>query len=875
MRRNITKGVAIYEITDGTVANTVSFLAPHAGFHLMGVEQSVPESKSGGVYQDSPLADGKRLTMRFFDNAVDTLSLAVNDMDQNNVIEDEQRLRRLLEKAIDYWTTRNRIDIGPVWIKRRGADETNTSYAIIYNYSAPKTSNPFGQPLFSYNPTGEVQLALEHGFWSDNPPLESDCVKISNIQSSFSITQVNSAIAAATDDCFVIPYSSSIYTGGVFVAVGKINYPDPGEEWDIGFRFQLNVPQGATITDAYITMVSETDKPGDNVTAIVYGQAADNSNTFSTYADFAARPLTSTSYVIPFSSMVAGGIIYISNLDSIVQEVVSRAGWVSGNYITIFVKEHGSVPGQDKEFASYENTFYDPATLYVSYQAVEDVESPTTCLEAIHVSNTKILHRITNIIRADASEALVLPVPYELFPIAPPAPTHCLYIGSIFTGTLEGPFNSIIFNISVAGDQFDGVWEYYNGGWVTLNVQDNVRSGYAFQSMGVHGVFWRLPTDWTPVVVGGVNAYWVRFRITSVGASPISPIQANYHPYAVISPFVDIPSTEISGDVPALLKMRINNISDDHDADPGTPNMEFNRIMMGLRSLTRGNDFSAYIPIMYGDTGVKGVAIATVAGGHLGSTSLLVGGSTSIIYDPVGIEGPWVSYIVMSISDSVSQQYCGKYATFIRVRQVGGTVGDISVRVTIYMSTMAAYPLLFQSEKVYPAVLAENEMLYLGVLEIPADTPGYEIGNMAINIMCENTAASPGDLYLYDLILMPVDECSIVIEGNDVWENAIGYSSAGAWNNIQFVDSISDPKKKVLAEVRKYSVMTGLETSIADFSVPIYNNALSVKPNTATRIWFAVESKTAVSKRYQVIMEVCYSVMLEKQQRYLGMRGTK
>jgi hypothetical protein len=222
---------------------------------------------------------------------------------------------------------------------------------------------------------------------------------------------------------------------------------------------------------------------------------------------------------------------------------------------------------------------------------------------------------------------------------------------------------------------------------------------------------------------------------------------------------------------------------------------------------------------------------------------------------------------------SITPEYIGKFALYIRVRQVGGTLGDLSAQIDVMLSKSTGFPLLFRSDKVYPAALSRNEMLYLGMLEIPSDTPLYEFGNIRIQVNVENNpAAADGDLYLYDLILMPADECLISIEGNSTSENCVGYTFAE--NRIQFIDSITNPKRKVFAEVRGVNIYTGDESSVTDISIPIYNNALSIFPNSAQRIWFCVESDDN-DPLYRVVFETVFTVMIEKQQRYLAMRGTK
>jgi hypothetical protein len=442
-----------------------------------------------------------------------------------------------------------------------------------------------------------------------------------------------------------------------------------------------------------------------------------------------------------------------------------------------------------------------------------------------------------------------------------------LYIGSSASGApyIGGPFNSVIFNLTTpAVDLTNGVWEYWNGAWVTLTVQDNTGK---FSNAGVNGVFWKIPTDWIPYSLGP-SCYWVRFRVSAVGGAPTPPIQSLWHPYTAMCPYIDIDDTEITGDVLALLKMRINNVSDDTASwTPGAPDMDITKILLGIRSLDRGADFSAYIPASYS---VLPTGMVIYYLGNVDRGGYLVGGSAYALYDPSGAETT-TSFIDIRISSLISRQYYGKFALYARVRQAGGTLGDITMYVDILISSVKY---IFNSNRVTVGALAENEMLYLGMLEISTDIPDYEMGTIDFMIHFENDpAAGDGDLYIYDLIMMPTDECLISVEGDETWNNRVGYDALG--NCIQFIDSITNPKKKVTGEVRAYNALTGAESSISDISVPIYNNALSVPPNKAQRIWFAMEHGDYPITRHVVVFETVCTVMLEKQQRYLAMRGTK
>lgn len=104
-----------------------------------------------------------------------------------------------------------------------------------------------------------------------------------------------------------------------------------------GLRFtNINVPQGAIITNAKITYRSQNTSGSSQSGHTFYGQTVDNATTFTSVVnDISSRTRTTSSvnWEVPqwFSN-----IFYDSpDLSSIFQEIVNRNGWQSGNAIVI------------------------------------------------------------------------------------------------------------------------------------------------------------------------------------------------------------------------------------------------------------------------------------------------------------------------------------------------------------------------------------------------------------------------------------------------------------------------------------------------------------------------------------------------------------
>lgn len=136
---------------------------------------------------------------------------------------------------------------------------------------------------------------------------------------------------------------------------GKVQYTsstlqmvyDSNTQQVVGVRFPaLAIPKGAVIKQAYIQFTSDSTSSVTTKLKIT-GQAADNASTFTTSSkNISSRPRTNA-YVnwSPVAWTVAGETganEKTPDLSPIVQELVSRTGWASGNAMVFIVEGSGT-----------------------------------------------------------------------------------------------------------------------------------------------------------------------------------------------------------------------------------------------------------------------------------------------------------------------------------------------------------------------------------------------------------------------------------------------------------------------------------------------------------------------------------------------------
>ncbi len=133
------------------------------------------------------------------------------------------------------------------------------------------------------------------------------------------------------------------WNGGAWVFSGpqdpEVGYLNAGIfKLGSGIVFRnIDIPQGASITAANVTFTAAANMANDNVNSRLFGQDSDNATTFINLADFEARPTTTANVTWDtIAHWVLNNEYTSPDISAIVQEIVDRIGWTSGNSICIF-----------------------------------------------------------------------------------------------------------------------------------------------------------------------------------------------------------------------------------------------------------------------------------------------------------------------------------------------------------------------------------------------------------------------------------------------------------------------------------------------------------------------------------------------------------
>ncbi len=134
-----------------------------------------------------------------------------------------------------------------------------------------------------------------------------------------------------------------------------------------GARFlNISIPQGATITNAYIRFKSEHTH-SEHTDLTIRGDDRDDAARFTpANGNISSRPQTTAA--ITWNDIPAWTLdefYRTPDLSAIIQEIVDRPGWTSGNAMAILFESTDS--GGKRCFTSHDNSPADTAILYVHY----------------------------------------------------------------------------------------------------------------------------------------------------------------------------------------------------------------------------------------------------------------------------------------------------------------------------------------------------------------------------------------------------------------------------------------------------------------------------------------------------------------------------
>lgn len=429
-------------------------------------------------------------------------------------------------------------------------------------------------------------------------------------------------------------------------------------------------------------------------------------------------------------------------------------------------------------------------------------------------------------------------VPFALTP-NPTEAGDIIYFGVEDPGTGRYiNFSNLIFDTGTVSTNITSyTWEYYNsttGLWATLNVND---SSVGFTVSGITHVSWTPSASFASTARNGVTAFWVRFRIITVGGAIQRPTQQNRYIYSQVVPYLEITSTEIFGDITALVRYLMYKRSLDNT----------NKVIFGTRSLSRGTGFVPYLNASMLTNLPVGVT------SNIGSTYTPMSPSGEC-QDIQNTPAAWSSGGAWVIEYPLTQQYHGRFRIFLRGRQYNGVAGDIQIKLKIFYYSDDN---VIWTETGSFSSISVTQCLDLGQISLPPGGHSHLIQDDSLYFTPYYYGNGSSDFYIFDLILIPIDESfgEIVMAGASSVSSLLdfGYYYPNASSYAVVKDETSDI-------VYVYYQVIAPQSPF-----------LQVRADQ--RIWFSLgQYSSSVWGNQPTILN---KVSMQKYQRYLSARGDK
>jgi MSHA biogenesis protein MshQ len=177
------------------------------------------------------------------------------------------------------------------------------------------------------------------------------------------MTTLDARVAADADDTWNF---GTTWTNSTAPRAGE----SAGANYDASLRFtNVTIPSGATIDSAYLEVVCNLAQ-ATTVRTNVFGEDADNPAAPTSSADFLGRTLTTEVVLWSTGNWALDSVNDSPDLAAVIQEIVDRGGWASGQAMQLFWKDDtGYTDTNYKRTYGYGNDPAKAALLHLVYTA--------------------------------------------------------------------------------------------------------------------------------------------------------------------------------------------------------------------------------------------------------------------------------------------------------------------------------------------------------------------------------------------------------------------------------------------------------------------------------------------------------------------------
>lgn len=143
--------------------------------------------------------------------------------------------------------------------------------------------------------------------------------------------------------------------------------------WYSGWRFDnVTIGNGANINSAKLTFVPNATNTINAVNCVIYANDVDDASDFNTEADVVSRTLTTANvnWTTP-TTFTVDVALDTADFTSVVQEIVDRGSWASGNAMVILLRPDTGTAGEDQRVKLFSDDSSKAPLLTIDYDPVE------------------------------------------------------------------------------------------------------------------------------------------------------------------------------------------------------------------------------------------------------------------------------------------------------------------------------------------------------------------------------------------------------------------------------------------------------------------------------------------------------------------------
>ncbi|MFC1600595.1 RHS repeat domain-containing protein, partial [Patescibacteria group bacterium] len=333
-----------------------------------------------------------------------------------------------------YYASYSYDDVGNILSKSEGPDETLADN-LEYTYSTTSDSLRYHRPSvvvengqtrqFSYDErVGNLTDDDVNSYVYDS---QNKLVEVGSSQDMFpgeipTLTPTPSVTSAVTPTPAVIETlevrvnassddAEESSSGSVGLTSSDLELVQESTNQTVGVRFNsINIPQGAIIQSAYVQFAVDETRNEDPINLTIHGDDSDNASTFSTSTNNItnrSKTSSSVSWSPPSWTTLgeAGSDQETSDIRLIIQEIVDRPGWNSGNSLALIISGTGRRVAE-----SYNGSSSKAPLLHIEYgggapQPTSTITPPPTLSATPTPSTTQALEVRVNASSDDAEES--------------------------------------------------------------------------------------------------------------------------------------------------------------------------------------------------------------------------------------------------------------------------------------------------------------------------------------------------------------------------------------------------------------------------------------------------------------------------------------